>query len=190
LNPEWFLSDDVPMLSPTAEYDSKVQDTPRSVRGSVPLFDIHRVPDLASLFRYTVENRGKIGRKRLHPGRMTVLERIFEPVGFISIPGVNGCDGGLTIAGDGMAPAIRSGDVVIYRQLDSVSEILWGEMYLLSIDVPSGEYVAVRYLHRSENPGSAIMTGENRAFADTEIALSDITAIALVKASVRMNSAK
>jgi hypothetical protein len=156
----------------------------------VPLFDMGRVPDLASLFRYTSENAGKIGRKRLGPGRMTVLERTFEPVGFISIPGLPRCDGALRIAGGGMTPAIGSGDVVIYRQLDSTAEIIWGEMYLLSVDTPLGEYIAVRYLRRSEIDGFAIMSGENPAFADTEVALADITALALVKASIRMNSAK
>ena len=190
INPEWFDSDDVPMFSPQAEHAAKVQQTPLLVPASVPLFDIDRAPDLASLFRYTADNKGKIGRKRKGRGRRTVEQRTFEPLGFISIPGLPVADGALKLSGSGMTPAINSGDIVIYKQLDSLAEIIWGEMYLLSVDSPLGEYVAVRYLRRSEKEGFAVMAGENTAFSDSEIALRDITAIALVKASVRMNCAK
>jgi transcriptional regulator with XRE-family HTH domain len=190
LNPEWFSSDDVPMLAPTAEHAAMVQRDGGARSASVPLFDIERIPDLASLFRYTSDNEGRIGKKRGRPGRKSNEQHAFEPTGFISIPGLPRADGALRIAGGGMAPAIGSGDIVIYKQLDTPAEIIPGEMYLLSVNSPMGEYVAVRYLHRSEKEGFVVMSGENPGFADTEVALADITAIALVKASVRMNCAK
>lgn len=114
----------------------------------------------------------------------------FVPTGYISIPGLSGCDGALRVAGEGMSPVLRSGDVVIFRRQRNVTEIFWGEMYLLSVESSAGEYIAARYLRRPEKAGFALLAGENPEFGDTEIPLSSISALALVKASIRMNSTK
>lgn len=100
------------------------------------------------------------------------------------------CDGAVRIVGDSMSPVLRSGDLVLYRQLADPSEIFWGEMYLVAVEHSAGEYIAVRYIRKSENKGMALLAGENPEFADTEVELSKITALAFVKATIRLNSVK
>jgi hypothetical protein len=180
------------MLAPAARHAAMIEEKPAAFPASIPLYDMERVPDMAALFRHTkaLALKGNIKRVAPKAGRPRKEEKTFAPVGWISIPGMPQCDGAVRVAGEGMNPAIGNGDIVIYKQLDHVSEIFWGELYLLALETAAGEYVAVRYLRRSENENMAVLAGENPAFADTEVELSKIRAIAFVKASIRMNSSK
>jgi hypothetical protein len=61
-------------------------------------------------------------------------------------------------------------------------------MYLLSIDIDGEEYVTVKYVQRSEREGYVRLVSQNQHHAEKEVQVSRIRAIALVKASIRMNS--
>ena len=61
-------------------------------------------------------------------------------------------------------------------------------MYLLSIDIDGEEYVTVKYIQKSDREGYVNLDSQHPNHADKEVALSRIRAIALVKASIRMNS--
>lgn len=61
-------------------------------------------------------------------------------------------------------------------------------MYLLSIDIDGEEYVTVKYIQKSDRPDCVRLVSQNPHHADKEIEISRIRAIALVKASIRMNS--
>ena len=134
---------------------------------SVPLYSMEATAGLVPLF--------------------TDRER-FRPIDNIVIPNLPKCDGALYVAGDSMYPLLKSGDIVLYKQLHSVEEIFWGDMYLLSIDLEGEEYVMVKYIQRSEREGYVRLVSENRHHADKEVAISRIRALALVKASIRINS--
>lgn len=135
----------------------------------IPLYDLNKVEKLRLL---------------LQP-RPTV-----DPEGYISIPNLPQCDGATYHIGDTMSPVLRSGDMVLYRTLNDTSEIFWGDIYLIAYPTSAGEYISVCYLDKSETPGRAIMRGANPGRSDTEIELSKISAIAFVKATIRLNSAK
>ena len=51
-----------------------------------------------------------------------------------------------------MYPLLKSGDIVLYKQLNDINDIFWGDMYLLSIDIDGEEYVTVKYIQKSERP--------------------------------------
>jgi phage repressor protein C with HTH and peptisase S24 domain len=87
-----------------------------------------------------------------------------------------------------MYPLLKSGDIVLYKQLHDVEDIFWGDMYLLSIDIEGEEYVTVKYVQRSDRNGYIRLVSQNPHHADKDIELSRVRAIALVKASIRMNS--
>lgn len=62
-------------------------------------------------------------------------------------------------------------------------------MYLLSIDLDGEEYIVVKYIQKSDRgEGYVKLVSQNPHHADKEIEISRIRAIALVKASIRMNS--
>lgn len=110
------------------------------------------------------------------------------PLNYIHIPNLPKCDGAIYIVGDSMYPLLKSGDIVLYKQISDISDIFWGDMYLLSIDIDGEEYVTVKYIQKSDDPTRVKLVSQNIHHAEKEIEISRIRAIALVKASVRMNS--
>ena len=85
-------------------------------------------------------------------------------------------------------PLLKSGDIVLYKQLGDINDIFWGDMYLLSIDIDGEEYVTVKYIQKSDREGYVKLVSQNPHHADKDVAINRIRAIALVKASIRMNS--
>jgi phage repressor protein C with HTH and peptisase S24 domain len=110
------------------------------------------------------------------------------PADYIHIPNVPKCDGALYVTGDSMYPLLQSGDIVMYKQLHNIDDIFWGDMYLLSIEMDGEEYVTVKYVRKAERPGYVRLVSHNTHHAEKEVELSRIRAIALIKASIRLNS--
>ena len=134
---------------------------------SVPLYSIEATAGLVPLFEQ---------------------QSAHTPVNYIHIPNLPKCDGALYVAGDSMYPLLKSGDIVLYKQLHDLEDIFWGDMYLLSIDMDGEEYVTVKYVQRSDRDGCVRLVSQNPHHADKDIEMRRIRAIALVKASIRMNS--
>lgn len=111
-----------------------------------------------------------------------------KPVDFIHIPNLPKCDGAIYVVGDSMYPLLKSGDIVLYKQLRDLNDIFWGDMYLLSIDIDGEEYITVKYVQKSDAEDCVKLVSQNPHHADKDVAMSRIRAIALVKASIRMNS--
>ena len=112
----------------------------------------------------------------------------FEPINFIHIPNLPKCDGAIYVVGDSMYPLLKSGDIVLYKQLQSIDDVFWGDMYLLSIDMNGEEYITVKYLQKSDRSDFVRLVSQNQHHADKDVPIEKIRAIALVKASIRMNS--
>ena len=134
---------------------------------SVPLYSIEATAGLVPLFEQ---------------------QESHNPINYIHIPNLPKCDGAVYVAGDSMYPLLKSGDIVLYKQLHDLEDIFWGDMYLLSIDMDGEEYVTVKYIQRSEREGYVRLVSQNPHHADKDVKMSRIRAIALVKASIRMNS--
>ncbi len=111
-----------------------------------------------------------------------------QPQDYIHIPNMPKCDGAIYVVGDSMYPLIKSGDIVLYKQLNNIEDVFWGDMYLLSIDIEGDEYIAVKYVQKASDPNRIKLVSQNPHHADKEVAVEDIKAIAMVKASIRMNS--
>lgn len=168
VNPEW-LDDGVgEMFNAIPNVNKFMLRTDSSLPlQSVPLYSIEGTAGLVPLF--SNETRS-------------------EPQNYIHIPNLPKCDGAIYIVGDSMYPLLKSGDIVLYKQLSDLSDIFWGDMYLLSIDIDDEEYVTVKYLQKSDREGYVKLVSQNSHHAEKDIALDRIRAIALVKASIRMNS--
>ncbi|CAK5273294.1 unnamed protein product [Mycena citricolor] len=76
-----------------------------------------------------------------------------QPVDYIHIPNLPKCDGAIYVVGDSMYPLLKSGDIVLYKQLNDINDIFWGDMYLLSIDIDGEEYITVKYIQKSDKEG-------------------------------------
>lgn len=134
----------------------------------IPLYDIEAVAGLVPLFRDS---------------------QLQKPIDHISIPHLPKCDGAVYVTGDSMYPLLKSGDIVLYKQVQDIrNEIFWGEMYLLSIDMSDEEYITVKYIQKSEKDGFVRLVSQNKHHQDKDVQMSKIKALALVKASIRINS--
>ena len=136
--------------------------------GQVPLYEIEQGKGLVGLFD--------------DPFRQT-------PVSYLSIPDLPLCDGALYVRGDSMYPLINSGDIVLYKKVGDVSNIVWGEVYLVSFSLDGDEYVVVKYVDRADgDPDSVMLAGYGSRHSGMKIPLDSIRALGIVKASVRFNS--
>lgn len=149
------------------KFELRVDSTLEQQR--IPLYNIEAVAGLVPLFDNP--NQAETGE-------------------YISLPKVPKCDGAIFVTGDSMAPLLKSGDIVAYRKIhDFSSDIFWGEMYLISVEVAGEEYISVKYIQKSEKGEAYIkLVSENKQHQPKDVHLDKIRAMALVKASVRINS--
>jgi phage repressor protein C with HTH and peptisase S24 domain len=136
---------------------------------AIPLYDVHATAGLVELFADSNKN---------------------VPVELINIPNLPKCDGAVYVTGDSMYPLLKSGDIVIYKEInDVVNNIFWGEMYLISIDLEGEEYISVKYIQKSDLGKDYIkLVSQNANHQPKDISLSKVRALAIVKASIRVNS--
>lgn len=113
-----------------------------------------------------------------------------DPIDTISIPNLPKCDGAVFVAGDSMYPLLKSGDIVMYKQVhDILNDIFWGQMYLISVANNGDEYVMVKYIQKSEKGEDFVtLVSENRHHQDKDVEISKIRALGLIKGSVRINT--
>ena len=168
VNPDWLETGQGNMFNAEPNFTPfKLRSDNTLPMQSVPLYSIEGTAGLVPLFADQAANK---------------------PINYIHIPNLPKCDGAIYIVGDSMYPLLKSGDIVLYKQLQDINNIFWGDMYLLSIDIDGEEYITVKYIQKSERDGYVKLVSQNPHHADKEIEIERIRAIALVKASIRMNS--
>lgn len=175
LSIDWLLTGNGVMLKPTTQepqlkvkpihqprYTEKKEDTQ-----VVYLYDFKATAGLKALFDNNKQN---------------IIDTI-------KIPNLPKCDGAIHIMGDSMYPELKSGDIILYKQqLLDINNLLYGEMYILSYNIDGEDYIVVKYIRKSDKGEPFISLGsENPAYAARDIDFRCITALALVKASVRIN---
>lgn len=109
-------------------------------------------------------------------------------LGKIKIPDMPKCDGAIYVTGDSMYPLLKSGDIIIYKEIQDIHSIFFGEMYLLSMEVEGDEYLTVKYVNRSDKEGFIKLVSYNTYHEPLDVSLTDIKAMALVKMSIRKNT--
>ena len=143
--------------------------TDQVVNQSIPLYDLEVTAGLVELFR----NHEDI-----------------QPIDTINIPNLPKCDGAVFVTGDSMYPLLKSGDIVMYKEVQDIyNNIFWGQMYLISVDVDDDEYIMVKYIQKSDKGDKYItLVSQNKHHQDKVVHLKNVRALALVKASIRINA--
>ena len=138
-------------------------------RQKIPLYNIEATAGIVTLFNDTKQTK---------------------PVDYIQIPNLPKCDGAVYITGDSMYPLLKSGDIVMYKVIHNIKDgIYWGEMYMVSIDQDGDEMVTVKYIQKSEKGDKWVkLVSQNKHHDERDIELKKIRALALIKASIRINS--
>lgn len=110
------------------------------------------------------------------------------PVSHLQIPNLPPCDGALYVRGDSMYPLLKSGDIVLYKEVQGVEQILWGEMYLLSFCIDGENFITIKYIQRGETPDTIRLVSHNPHHSPMDVKAGSVRALALIKASVRFNT--
>lgn len=178
LSAEWLLTGNGEMIKPSVSrvvMETTAIHQPRTFEKKeemqvVYLYDFNASAGLRSLFDNTKQN---------------IIDSI-------KIPNLPKCDGAIHIVGDSMYPLLKSGDIILYKQMPlDIENLLYGEMYLLSYDIDGEDYIVVKYIRKSGKGEPYITLGsENPEHAARDIDFRRVNALALVKASVRINSMK
>lgn len=184
LNPNWLFTKNpaVPMLLKNTLVDAQIVSEPdadvkvyklRTDRAideqRIPLYNLEATAGLVELFRD---------------------HKDIKPIDTIHIPNLPSCDGAVFVAGDSMYPLLKSGDIVMYKQVHDIkNDIFWGQMYLVSVASNGDEYVMVKYIQRSAKGDDYVtLVSENRHHQEKDVRIDKIRALALIKGSVRINT--
>ena len=174
LNPAWLLTGAGSMFtdgtSETAVTTFRLKTDSAVESQQIPLYDLEAVAGLVPLF---TDSRNLI------------------PADHISIPNLPRCDGAVYVTGDSMYPLLKSGDIVLYKIIEDIANgIFWGEMYLLSIVMGDEEYITVKYIQQADKEGYIKLVSHNPRHQDKDIAINEVRALALIKASININAMK
>ena len=173
LNSEWLLTGNGPMIKEentsvvVMNSDRKTVDSLHANQ-EIPLYDLEAVAGLRELF-----SSGE-------------PQRILDT---IKIPNLPKCDGAISVTGDSMYPLLKSGDIILYKETE-FENIFFGEMYLLSVKLNDWEeYITVKYVQKSEQGQEYVkLVSQNWHHQPKDIHISKISALALIKASIRINT--
>ncbi|MHC0445854.1 S24 family peptidase [Flavobacterium sp. 3-218] len=173
LNSEWLLTGNGPMIKEEntsvmiMNSDRKTVDSLHAAQ-EIPLYDLEAVAGLRELF-----SSGE-------------PQRILDT---IKIPNLPKCDGAISVTGDSMYPLLKSGDIILYKETE-FENIFFGEMYLLSVKLNDWEeYITVKYVQKSDQGQEFVkLVSQNSHHQPKDIHVSKISALALIKASIRINT--
>lgn len=110
------------------------------------------------------------------------------PIDYISIPNLPKCDGAIPITGDSMYPILKSGDIVLYKEVNDKHNIIWGEMHIVAISHNGDNFFFTKYVQKADREGWVRLVSQNKHHQPIEFPLDSIVAIALIKASIRFNT--
>ena len=163
-----YTNEDNPYIIENLPTNRKTADSIHEIQ-EVPLYDLEATAGLQELF-----SGGK--------SAVQILDTI-------KIPHLPKCDGAISITGDSMYPLLKSGDMVLYKEIP-LDSIFYGEMYLLSYKIDDWEeYVTVKYVQKSDLGDEYLkLVSQNQHHQPKDVLKAHITAIAIIKASIRINT--
>ncbi|MFV0506296.1 MAG: XRE family transcriptional regulator [Bacteroidales bacterium] len=107
------------------------------------------------------------------------------PVDHLMIPNLPKADGALFARGDSMYPLVKNGDLVVYKIVNRLPELLiWGEMYILYFNFDGEEMLTIKFVQQGSSPESITLVSQNQHHGTKEYLLKDLKAAALVKAVI------
>lgn len=176
INPEWLVTGKGEMLrsdnnkvmqienNSIQRFKYKTDIPASSVR--VPLYNVEAVAGIVEVFDQITNT---------------------EPIAYLEIPNLPNCDGAIYMVGDSMYPLLKSGDIIIYKVLNNLQNILWGEMYLLSLVHDGDAFITVKYVKQSNTPNHVTLISYNEHHQPKDFPIDAIKFAGLIKASVRIN---
>lgn len=176
INKVWVLLEEGEILKPDTithpiEINRKTKDT---------IYEIQRVP----LFNL----EATMGLVPLVDGNGVDEEKVID---YITIPSMPSCDGAIYASGDSMYPLLKSGDMIAYKRIAvERASIFFGEMYVVAVKLDeSSTMKTIKFVHQSDLGDDYVkLVSHNQHHAPKDVKLSQIAAIGLVRASIRLHN--
>ena len=179
LNPEWLLTGKGPMLrkhiktvgtgGELVKLAKEKAPAPSTELQEIPVYDIRASAGLGMIFS---DQSRQI------------------PIEYLRIPYLPKADGALFVTGDSMYPLLKAGDIVIFRRVNNIPDgFIWGEIYLLDINLNGDEFVSIKYVQKSEKGDEYIkLVSHNEHHHSKDIPVSSVRTAAHILASIRFNT--
>lgn len=184
INPEWLLTGKGNMINPV-EYPT--DDTDRNNFWSEEPNILYKAID-----KIIDKQKIPLYNSQTPDGMVSLFTNLNQkPIDYVSIPDLPKCDGAIYVSGDSMFPLLKSGDIIVYKKTNHTAEnILWGEMYLISVKTEDAEdFVLIKWVKKSDKGEDWIkLESENTHHESKDIRLDTIQGMALIKATIRINS--
>ena len=105
-------------------------------------------------------------------------------VGWVNLPNMSPNCRIVRVSGDSMSPVIQDGDFVAVRELSNLSQIYWGQIYVVQLD----DFRVVKYVRRHTDPNMVVLRSENPNYDDMDVRRADIHEMLLVQHVLHINS--
>lgn len=171
INIEWLITGNGSMLKETKVINKNYQLSELKDKGiltdqEVPLYDIEAAANLRTIFSDKSQN---------------IIDKI-------RIPQLPKCDGAVYVRGDSMYPLLKSGDIVVFKEIYNLEYIVTGEMYLIDYSIEEDDYLVVKYIQKGDAEDKIKLVSYNSHHQPLDIPISSIRSLAIVKATVRLNT--
>ena len=159
---EWLLDGtDLPFAKTPVRIDNGDSNV---TTGGTPVFDVDATAGMAS------------GRAELFAN-----ENI---VGWVNLPNMSPNCRIVRVSGDSMSPVINDGDFIAVREVSNLSQIYWGQIYLIQLD----DFRVVKYVRRHNDPNMVVLRSENPNYDDMDVRRTDIHEMLLVQHILHLNT--
>ena len=109
-------------------------------------------------------------------------------VGELSIPKAPACDGAIYVRESSMYPIIKGDDLVAYKQLHNIDNLMGGEMYLIDFHDKGDDIFMIRYVYWEEKNSTLRLVSFNEQYGEMIIPASGVRTIAHVKMVISISS--
>lgn len=165
INPDWLLTGKGSMQRDNINilHRSPYNDIGHEL---IPVYDISAAANLQTLFTDNTQHL----------------------LGEIKLLNAPKCDGAIYARGDSMYPLVKTGDTIAYKQLQSINNIISGEMYVVDFQLEGDDFLVIKYVKWEEKPTTIRLISYNEHHEDMVIPVNAVRGIALVKIVVRISS--
>ena len=155
------------------------------VNGDGVPFGKHNSPEAVTLGIHSAEAEGMpVYDLDVTAGPLT-RERMFADdriIGRIAMPGVERDCRVVRVSGDSMQPVISNGDYIAVREVNDLSIIYWGQIYVVLLD----DYRMVKYLRRHPDDSMVVLRSANPAYDDIDVPKTAIRGLFFVSKIVKV----
>ena len=166
INNEWLMTGKGVMQNRAIDFLHRAHYNELAGLRPIPIYDINAAANLQTIF--TNDSQHLLGE--------------------ITIPNAPDCDGSIYVRGDSMYPLVKSGDMVSFKQLHNIENLVSGAMYVVDFQIDGDDFLVIKYVKWEERNSTLRLVSYNDHHQDMIVPANAVRAIALIKIVIRINS--